>query len=323
MKKFWKIAGILLGGLILLIVVVPLVIPIPVLETRPIVELGDADSKFIPIDGIEVHYKNMDGTGPAIILLHGFGASVFSWREVMQPLSELGPVYAYDRPGFGLTERPLPGDWEGENPYSLDGQVNMLGDFLDANQISEAILVGNSAGGTVATAFALQHPERVRALVAVDAAIYQNEKQTPGWIHWLLSTPQAQRIGPFFMRSIRDWGAEMISTAWHDPGKIPAGVMEGYTKPLQAQDWDKGLYEVLKAREANDLAARLGGLKIPVLVITGDDDRIVPTQSSIQLADAIPDARLAILPACGHVPQEECPDSFLNAMIPFLTENTR
>jgi pimeloyl-ACP methyl ester carboxylesterase len=146
---------------------------------------------------------------------------------------------------------------------------------------------------------------------------------TPGWQRYLLNTPQAQKLVPLLMRSIRNWGTEMIKTAWHDPGKISAGVVEGYQKPLQVDDWDKGLYEVLKARESIDLESKLKDLKLPVLVITGDDDRIVPTADSIQLADAIPGAKLVVLSKCGHVPQEECPADFLQAIEPFIIDQKK
>ena len=87
---------------------------------------------------------------PVLILLHGFGASEFSWREVMEPLSTYGRVIAYDRPAFGLTERPMEGNWTGTNPYSVQGNVELLDGLMDELGVDKAILVGNSAGGGVA-----------------------------------------------------------------------------------------------------------------------------------------------------------------------------
>ena len=69
--------------------------------------MADPDSRFIELNGLNVHYKQAGSGEPLIVLLHGFSASTFSWREVMQPLAAFGTVVAYDRPGFGLTERPL------------------------------------------------------------------------------------------------------------------------------------------------------------------------------------------------------------------------
>jgi len=322
LKKTIKAFGIILGFILLLGIIVPLIIPIPALVTSSPVALADEDSLFTNVDDIKLHYKKMGNGSPAIILLHGFGASVFSWREVMAPLAKIGTVYAYDRPGFGLTERPLEGEWQGLNPYSQEGQVEMLTDFMDSQNIQKAILVGNSAGGTIATAFSLKYPDRVQALVAVDAAVYPNgEGIIPGWAGFLLDTPQAERLGPWFMRSIRKWGPDLIRTAWHNPDQIPEGVIKGYQVPLMVDRWDRGLFEVLRARGAVDLSSQLKDLQIPVLVITGDDDRIVPTELSVRLATEIQEAELLVIPNCGHVPQEECPKVFLERIISFIDQN--
>jgi len=90
--------------------------------TLPIEQLADPDSLFVDVDGLEVHYKVAGQGEPTVVLLHGFAASVFSWRKVMEPLSEVGMVVAFDRPAFGLTERPMPGEWGEENPYSPEAR---------------------------------------------------------------------------------------------------------------------------------------------------------------------------------------------------------
>lgn len=319
-KKALKIIGYILVTIIILLAVVPLILPIPPAEgTKPVGELVDADSQFIKVGGVDVHYKQY-GTGePVMFLLHGFGASTFSWREVALPLAQSGTVIAYDRVAFGLTQRPMPGDWEGENPYSLAGQVNQLLGLMDALGVEKAVLMGNSAGGTVAVAFALEHPERVQALVLVDAAIYAGGG-APSSARWLFKLPQVDRLGPLFVRNIRDWGLTMLESAWHDPSKITPEISAGYQKPLQVENWDRALWELTKASGGADLVGRLDELKAPVLVVTGDDDRIVPTEQSLLLAENIPGAQLAVLENCGHVPQEECPGSFMQVVGAFVRE---
>jgi pimeloyl-ACP methyl ester carboxylesterase len=180
----------------LLLLVGPFLVPVPNLEGLVSARsLADADSRFIEVNGLEVHYKQAGQGEPYIILLHGFGASQFSWREVMAPLAEVGTVIAYDRPAFGLTERPMAGDWQGESPYSTQSQVNLLFGLMDQLGFQKAILVGNSAGGTIATLATLQQPQRVQALVMVDAAIYGGGG-SPAWARPLLHTPQLNRLGP-------------------------------------------------------------------------------------------------------------------------------
>jgi len=318
-KRLLRAILILLAVLLLLVLVVPFLIPVPRLEgTVSVEQLADPDSRFANMDGVKLHYKVAGEGRPALVLLHGFAASLFSWREVMGPLAESYTVLAFDRPGFGLTERPLPGEWQGQSPYSPEAQAGLTVALMDKLGIDRAVLIGNSAGGTVAVLTALTYPERVQALVLVDPAIYQGGMQFPGLMRWLLSTPQARRVGPLFVRSIRDWGLDFGRSAWHDPSKITDEIWAGYTKPLKAENWDKGLYEVTLAGRSLGLDKRLGEIRVPVLVITGDDDQIVPTEQSIRLAGELPNAQLVVVPNCGHVPHEECPQPFLAAVGSFL-----
>jgi pimeloyl-ACP methyl ester carboxylesterase len=113
-------------------------------------------------------------------------------------------------------------------------------------------------------------------------------------------------------------GNDTIRKAWHDPSRIDPEVYEGYRRPLKADNWDKALYEFTIAGNPVNYSERLADLKMPVLVVTGDDDRIVPTEQSMQLSREIPGAELVVLKDCGHVPQEECPDQFMTSMQAFL-----
>jgi len=297
----------------------PFLIPIlPLTDTLPAEQLADPDSRFIEVDGLQVHYKTA-GTGePALILLHGFAASLFSWREIMAPLAELGTVIAYDRPAFGLTERPL--KWQGLNPYSSEFQPHLLIGLMDALHVEKAVLIGNSAGGGIAMQAALLYPERVSALVLVDPAVYEVGRLSIGLLlkNHLGVLLVKNRLRVLLARNINTWGIIMLRTAWHDPTKITPNIMAGYTKPLQTENWDGALWELFHAAQKSDLASHLGELTLPILVITGDDDRFVLTEHSIRLAREIPHAELTIIPNCGHVPHEECPETFLKTTVDFL-----
>jgi len=318
LKRFFRTLLIVLGVLLIVLLIGPFMVPVPPLQdTQPPEALADADSRFARLEGLEVHYKLVGQGEPPLILLHGFGASLFSWREVMTPLGQLSTVLAFDRPAFGLTERPLRAEWGGRNPYTADFQVDLTIATIDMLGAKQAILVGNSAGGTIAMLTALAHPERVKALILVDPAVYAGGGSPP-LIRPLLNTPQMRHLGPLFVRRIRTWGLDFLRTAWHDPTQISAEVLEGYQKPLQAENWDVALWELTIASRSSQLADRLGELTLPILVITGDDDRIVPTEQSIRLADELPNARLVVIPNCGHVPHEECPQPFLQAVTDFL-----
>jgi pimeloyl-ACP methyl ester carboxylesterase len=319
-KRLLRILLVVLAALIVAALLVPFLVPVPPLEnTVPLEQLADPDSRFVDVDGLQVHYKEAGEGEPALLLLHGFAASTFSWREVMDPLaSDAHRVIAFDRPAFGLTERPMPGEWQAESPYSPEAQADLTASLMNALGIERAVLVGHSAGGTTAVLTALRHPERVERLVLVDAAIYQGGNPLPGWLSPLLRTPQMRRLGPLFVRSIQAWGEEFGRSAWHDPSGFTAEIWEGYTRPLRAEDWDRALWELTAASHPLGLEDRLDEIGVPVLVITGDDDRIVPTEQSVRLASELPDAKLVVIPDCGHVPHEECPEAFLKAVRAFL-----
>ena len=316
--KFRRIGFILLGVLLLVVLVGPFLVPVPPLQdTLSAQELADPDSQFIEINGLDVHVKTMGQGEPAIVLLHGFGSSLYSWQEVMQPLSQFGTVVAFDRPAFGLTERPL--TWDGQNPYSPEAQVDLVIGLLDHLGLQQAVLVGNSAGGTIAMQTALAHPDRVQALILVDPAVY-NGGGAPKWIRPLLATPQMRRLGPLLARSIQSNGTELIAQAWHDPSLLKPEIIELYKKPLQVSDWDKALWELTLASQESNLKDRLDSLSMPVLVVTGDDDRIVPTDDSIKLAGELSGAQLAIIANAGHVPHEEQPVEFMQVLTDFLNK---
>jgi len=318
MKKLPKILLGILIFLLLALLVGPFLVPVPPLEgTVTERELADPDSRFIQVGEVTVHYKEMGAGEPVFILLHGFGASAFSWREVMGPFSELGRVIAYDRPAFGLTSRPMPGEWTGENPYSPESQAAIVIGLMDALGVEKAWLVGNSAGGTVSVYTALAYPQRVSGLVLVDAAIYTGGG-SPAWARPLLGTPQMRHLGPLLARRIATSGDDFIRSAFHDPSLVTPEILAGYRKPLRAHNWDRALWELTAASRPLGLADRLNELTLPVLVITGDDDRIVPTEESIRLGGEIPGATLVVIPNAGHVPHEEKPEEFMRAVRDFL-----
>jgi pimeloyl-ACP methyl ester carboxylesterase len=316
--RFLRSLGIALGALTGILLVGPFLIPIPPLEnTVPPETLADPDGQFIGINGLKVHYKTKGSGKQAIILLHGFGASVFSWREVIGPLSEIGRVVAYDRPAFGLTQRPIPGEWQGESSYTPQAQVDLLFGLMDQLGIKQAILIGNSAGGSVAMNAALQNPQRVQALVLVDPAVYENNAM-PAFVRPILETPQMDRLGILLSRSIATRGMDILTSAWHDQAKLTPFIIENYRKPLLADHWDAALWQLTCAAQTSHLPERLAEFRLPILVVTGDDDRIVPTANTVRLAGELPEAQLLVFEGCGHVPQEECPQAFLAAVRPFI-----
>ena len=310
----WVVAGSVVLPVAAL--VGPFLIPVrPLKNTYPPQALADPDSHFVELNGLKVHLKKMGHGEPVFVLLHGFMSSLYSWHSVMEPFSRIGTVIAYDRPAFGLTERPL--KWQGQNPYGPEAQLVMLDELLDYYEIQQAVLVGSSAGGSIAMQYTINHPGRISALILVDAAIY-NSGGAPAWLRPLLASPQMRRVGPLIIRQIPRGGTRLLELAWHRLSNLDPKILDLYRKPLMVDNWDKALWEFTIAHKAQDLGTQLDQCTRPVLVITGENDRIVPASYSIRLSKELPDARLEIISNAGHLPHEEQPEVFMEAVQKFI-----
>lgn len=304
-----------LAVILFVIVVGPYLVPLPRMgETFDPGELAYEESEFTEVLGLDVHYVKAGDGGTDLILLHGFGSSLFSWREVIDPLSKNFSVLAYDRPAFGLTERPPRGEWEGRNPYSGESQVELLLSLMDHMDIDQAVMVGHSAGAAVAVSAALDHPERVTGLVLADPALGSHG----GVLRYLRWIPQVRRLTLLLVRSIPSWGMDILYDSWYNASRITDDVIEGYERPLKADNWDRALVEFTLADPVSGIKGRLEEIEIPVLLVTGDSDEIVPTEDTVALADEFKNAEVAVIPRCGHLPHEERPSLFLKEVMDFL-----
>jgi pimeloyl-ACP methyl ester carboxylesterase len=320
MRRWKKWFLYILIAFLLLCLVGPLLLPVAG-STNATTEkqLADPDSKFVNVLGYDIHYKEMGEGERVLILMNGFGGNLYTWRKVMEPLSHHGRVIAFDRIGTGLSAHPIAGDWEGKSPYTPSMQPQFLIGLMDALGIEEAILVGNSQGGTVALSTALVYPERVTALVLADPAVYTNGGP-PAQLAWIWRTPQMRRIGPWVANRFLGEanGEQLIALAWHDPSKFTQVEREEALKFFRVQNRDAALWEYTVANGPSDLADRVDEISLATLVIAGDDDRIVPTEQHVRLAQEIPNAQLVIIDDCGHIPQEEQPGEFMSAVAAFL-----
>jgi pimeloyl-ACP methyl ester carboxylesterase len=317
-----KINGLGIFVILMLIFIIfgPLIVPLPPLENIvPIEELTYPKSNFIETDKVKIHFiEEENENDELIILLHGFGSSTYSWHKVIEPLSEFGTVIAYDRPGFGLSERVIPFEDVDFNPYIFEYQVEIINQIIQSKNPEKVILVGNSAGGTVAIQSALDYPDKISGLILISPAVY-GSGGAPGWIKPFLNLPQFDRLGPVFVRTIRERGLELLKLAWANPENITVEDLENYQKPLSVEKWDIGLWEFTKVNGGNTVEDRLNELRMPILIITGSEDKIIPVELSTQLAKELNNSEYILIPDCGHVPQEECPQEFLNATESFLS----
>jgi pimeloyl-ACP methyl ester carboxylesterase len=319
-----KISRILaiIGAIVLaLILVVPFLIPVQTTGIATYKEVAGEGATFASAQGIDIYYEKTDfvcqegkdcSNPPVIFLMHGFGANTFSFREVTEPLSQLGDVIAYDRPGFGLSERPT--SWEGENPYGSIGQDLILDELItEFASGRDVILVGHSAGGTLAAQYVVDNKDAVQGLILISPAILSTGG-SPSWLNWVFSIPQLDHLGPLLVSSIASSGMDLLNESWYDKDLITEDVKAGYREPLSVIGWEEGFWEFNRAPRAFDVKDRLDEITVPTLLITGDTDTVVATADTEALASMIKDSVLFVIPQSGHLAQEETPADTMKAI---------
>ena len=304
-----------------LLLIVPFLVPVETTGVKTYKEVAGEGATFATAQGIEIFYEKTDfvcqadkdcSNPPVIFLMHGFGANTFSYREVTKPLSELGDVIAYDRPGFGLTERPT--SWEGENPYGSIGQDLILDELIETFASGrDVILVGHSAGGTLAAQYVVDNKDAINGLILISPAILSTGG-TPSWLNWIFSIPQLDHLGPLLVSSIASSGMDLLDESWYNKDLITEEVKAGYREPLSVIGWEEGFWEFNRAPRSFDVRDRLDEITIPTLLITGDTDTVVATKDTEALATMIENSVLFVIPQSGHLAQEETPADTMKAI---------
>jgi pimeloyl-ACP methyl ester carboxylesterase len=319
--KISRILAIIGAVVLALIFVVPFLIPVQTSGTATYKEVAGEGATFASAQGIDIYYEKTDfvcqegkdcSNPPVIFLMHGFGANTFSFREITEPLSQLGDVIAYDRPGFGLSERPT--SWEGQNPYGSIGQDLILDQLItEFASGRDVILVGHSAGGTLAAQYVVDNKDAIQGLILISPAILSTGG-SPNWLNWVFSIPQLDHLGPLLVSSIASSGMDLLNESWYNKDLITEEVKAGYREPLSVIGWEEGFWEFNRAPRAFDVKDRLDEITVPTLLITGDTDTVVATADTEALASMIKDSVLFVIPQSGHLAQEETPADTMKAI---------
>ncbi|MEA3002904.1 MAG: hypothetical protein QOH81_1692 [Sphingomonadales bacterium] len=261
-------------------------------------EYGAPPSQFAEIEGMRIHYRD-EGTGPPLVLLHGFGSSLYTWDGWVRQLAGRRRLIRLDLPGFGLTGPAPDGD------YTAERYVRVVAALLDRLGVERADIAGNSMGGRTALMFALEHPGRIRKLILVDA----------GGLPWpeppLFKLARTPLVGPWLLRHVtpRFVIRRNLETVYGDPSRLSDAVVARY----QAMTLRAGNRGALVARITGPpdppLANRLAELKVPVLIQWGQLDRWIPLSDAYGFQRGIAGAELRIYPGAGHVPMEEIPQA--------------
>ena len=287
-------------------------------------DLARPSSRFVRVDGIEVHHEvhGPHGSGadaPTLLLSHHFYGSTPVWDRLTPLLSDRHRVITWDRPGFGLTERPLHGVLPG-GAYTRAVAARLGWGLLDTLGVERTVLVGASAGGTNVLEMYAQAPERVRALVLLAPAI-TGDVGAPPQLRRLLRSAPLRRLGPRIVeRAVGDITRERSTRSWADPARADDVDLAPYRDLVRVEGWSRGLWEVMTAEEPPDLRGVLRSIHVPTLVVTGAQDRTIAPRWGRWVAGTVPGGRFELLPDCGHVPHQERPEELASIVGPFLDE---
>jgi len=273
----------------------------------------------IPIHTVEVNGERVAyldvGQGQPVILIHGFGGSMWQWEHQQQPLSAEFRLITPDLIGSGLSTKP-------DIEYRPEQMLEYFIGFMDALRIRQVALVGNSMGAGLAIGMALTYPDRVSQLVLIDGL--------PANVRERLTSPSITRAldtaAPSWLASFGNWlfGGVMIESVLqeivHDPTLLTPAVIErsnrnrqrpGVIPPLMTVRDTLPLWE-------SGFATRIGEIRHPTLILWGEEDRVFPLPTGEDLQRTIKGSALVRIPNAGHIPQWERPDLANRAMIEFL-----
>lgn len=248
-----------------------------------------AESKWVTVSGYKVHYYAIGPeNGKPLVLVHGLGGRAGEWHNLMPYLAYAGfRVYAPDLVGYGRSEQPA------DFSYSVSDEANIVVGFLDALGLKQVDLGGVSMGGWIVQLVAAHHPERVSRLMLFDSV---GLHVTPDW-DTNLFTPQT----PAQLDALDH-------LLMPNPPHLPDFVATDFLRHSNRDAWviRRALSTMLSGKEVTD--PLLPELKMPVLIVWGDLDRIAPLSEGQKMHQLIPQSRLEVIQGCGHLAHVQCAD---------------
>jgi pimeloyl-ACP methyl ester carboxylesterase len=246
------------------------------------------------------------GRGTAVVMLHGYGESLMSWRGVFDRVAAVADAIALDLPGFGLSDKPATG-------YHNDRMAAAVLGVMDSLGVPDAVLVGHSMGGAVALRVALRAPQRVRGLVLLAPAVSASG--------WNLPIPSdSARTSDWLRRAVA--GYETMRprfTGPHDPSWLAETDSALAYTPAADPAYGAALRAVLREFDFDYLTpTQAARLRMPTLLIWGEFDHTVPLAVGRALAATMPSARLEVLRRRLHRPHVEHPVDVANLIVAFL-----
>lgn len=267
-----------------------------------------------PTTPIELHHQ-IHGTGKPVLCIHGFGASLFSWRNFVTPISAGYQLILIDLKGSGKSPKPP------DSHYSAQDHADLIYKFIIDHNLQDLTLVGNSFGGSLSlllTLMLMDHePGRLRGLVLIDPGAYK--QFIPGYVK-LIGVPLLGALAVYLLPA-KLMAKSILKLAYYDKEKITKEQIAAYAAPLSAPGGKHALIETGKQiipPNIDELTARYKEINLPTLIIWGKQDKIISPAAGDLLAHDIATSILKTIDKCGHVPQEEKPEETVPLVLNFL-----
>ena len=264
--------------------------------------------RIVSIDGVAVHYLEA-GEGPALVLIHGLGASTFTFQRILPELARRFRVVALDLKGFGFSDRP-------DGDYTLTAQADLVRQLMDRLGIEKASVLGHSMGGAVAMRLALAYPERVERLILASSAS-DLELGRRIWGAALLGR-LLPLVAPFTLHN-RRFRELSLKTGFYDTDHCTEQIIEGYMMPGRVRGYLRALGNTM-AHWRRDPPLRPADITHRTLVLWGEADRWLPPSRGERLHRLISGSRLEVIRGGGHLFLQEQTDSSLRFIEDFLSE---
>jgi pimeloyl-ACP methyl ester carboxylesterase len=258
-----------------------------------------AHSRWMTINGHRIHYYVAGpADAPPVVLVHGLGGHAEDWR-MLRPyiIAAHRRVYMLDLPGYGRS------DWPQDFSYSVPDEANAVVAFMDAVGLKQIDLGGWSMGGWIAQRIAIDHPDRIKRLMLFDSAgLYSR----PQWNTELFMPTSAQELD------------DLDKLLMPHPPQVPGFIARDLLRYSQEHRWviRRALNSMLAGNDTID--GQLPKLQMPVLIVWGGDDQIMPVSSGEAMHRLIPQSQFEVIAGCGHLAPIQCSDQIGPKVTAFL-----
>ncbi|GER07229.1 alpha/beta hydrolase [Iodidimonas muriae] len=275
-----------------------------------------APSRFLDLPaGGRIHYRDYGpADAPPVVLVHGSGSSLHSWEGWADSLVPQFRVITLDLPAHGLTGR-IPGD-----DYGISGMTAAIDAIVDATGLERFVLGGNSMGGKMSIAYALQHPQKIAGLILIDSSGYYPETMPPRSVplaFTLARTPVLRHLMTWITpRAIIRDGLKNVMA---DKQRVTETLVDRYWHLLLMEGSREAMMEYFATPDVPVDPSRIIS---PTLILWGGKDTLLPPEVGAALAEQIPQAHLLVYEDLGHIPMEEDPQRTAHDAMAFLSSLT-